>query len=204
MSSRRRSNQFIDEPDDDLDDDDLDDTDDLDDASSVSGSLNFDEGFLDESGNRVLPDHACKYVSRACSRESESERRRILIVGRPSSSSSSRYCGIHSPASVVRCNFPSCRKWFCNGRGNTSGSHIINHLVRAKHKEVSLHADSPLGETILECYYCGCRNVFLLGFIPAKTESVVVLLCRCVVAVAQRSAELSSFDALGDLTLVMQ
>ncbi len=50
--------------------------------------------------------------------------------------------------------------------------------VRAKHKEVCLHKDSPLGETILECYNCGCRNVFLLGFISAKTESVVVLLCR--------------------------
>ncbi|KAJ6389130.1 hypothetical protein OIU77_027473 [Salix suchowensis] len=69
-------------------------------------------------------------------------------------------------------------KWFCNSRGNTSGSHIVNHLVRAKHKEVCLHKDSPLGETILECYNCGCRNVFLLGFISAKTESVVVLLCR--------------------------
>ena len=57
-------------------------------------------------------------------------------------------------------------------------SHIINHLVRAKHKEVTLHKDGPLGETILECYNCGCRNVFLLGFIPAKADSVVVLLCR--------------------------
>jgi regulator of nonsense transcripts 1 len=87
-----------------------------------------------------------------------------------------RYCGIHSPACVVRC--VTCKKWFCNSRGNTSGSHIINHLVRSKHKEVSLHANSPLGDTTLECYNCGCRNVFLLGFIPAKTESVVVLLCR--------------------------
>ena len=31
-----------------------------------------------------------------------------------------------------------------------------------------LHPDSPLGETILECYNCGCRNVFLLGFIPVS------------------------------------
>lgn len=85
---------------------------------------------------------------------------------------------MHNPACVVRCNVSSCRKWFCNGRGSTSGSHIINHLVRAKHKEVCLHADSPLGDTILECYNCGCKNVFLLGFIPAKSESVVVLLCR--------------------------
>ncbi|KAG2645480.1 hypothetical protein PVAP13_2KG426600 [Panicum virgatum] len=89
-----------------------------------------------------------------------------------------RYCGIHNPACVARCNVPSCRKWFCNSRGNTSGSHIVNHLVRAKHKEVYLHKDSPLGETILECYNCGCRNVFLLGFISAKSENVVVLLCR--------------------------
>ncbi|PHT39760.1 Regulator of nonsense transcripts 1 [Capsicum baccatum] len=89
-----------------------------------------------------------------------------------------KYCGVMNPACVVRCNVPSCRKWFCNSRGNTSGSHIVNHLVRAKHKEVCLHKDSPLGETILECYNCGCRNVFLLGFISAKTESVVVLLCR--------------------------
>ena len=70
------------------------------------------------------------------------------------------------------------KKWFCNGRGNTSGSHIVNHLVRAKCKEVTLHKDGPLGETVLECYNCGCRNVFLLGYIPAKADSVVVLLCR--------------------------
>lgn len=41
-----------------------------------------------------------------------------------------RYCGVSNPACVVRCNVPSCRKWFCNSRGNTSGSHIVNHLVR--------------------------------------------------------------------------
>ncbi len=29
------------------------------------------------------------------------------------------YCGIHDPASVLLCN--QHKKWFCNGRGNTSG-----------------------------------------------------------------------------------
>jgi len=87
-----------------------------------------------------------------------------------------RYCGIHNPASVVKCT--TCNKWFCNSRGITSGAHIINHLVRSKHKEVSLHPDGALGDSVLECYNCGCRNVFLLGFIPAKSDSVVVLLCR--------------------------
>lgn len=52
-----------------------------------------------EYSKRDLPEHACKY------------------------------CGIHNPACIVRCNVPSCRKWFCNSRGNTSGSHIVSHLV---------------------------------------------------------------------------
>ena len=29
------------------------------------------------------------------------------------------YCGIHDPSAVVMCN--ATNKWFCNGRGNTSG-----------------------------------------------------------------------------------
>ncbi|GAB7365669.1 hypothetical protein MBLNU230_g7010t1 [Neophaeotheca triangularis] len=86
------------------------------------------------------------------------------------------YCGIHNASSVVKCL--TCSKWFCSARGNTSSSHIINHLVRARHKEVQLHPSSPLGDTTLECYNCGTKNVFLLGFIPAKSDTVVVLLCR--------------------------
>ncbi|XP_038115156.1 regulator of nonsense transcripts 1 homolog [Culex quinquefasciatus] len=102
-----------------------------------------------------------------------------------------RYCGIHEPSTVVMCNI--CKKWFCNGRGSTSGSHIVNHLVRAKHREVTLHGDGPLGETVLECYSCGVRNVFVLGFIPAKADSVVVLLCRQPCA-AQNSIKDMNWD----------
>lgn len=86
------------------------------------------------------------------------------------------YCGIHNTGCVVRCL--TCNKWFCNSRGSTSSSHIVTHLVRAKHKEVCLHAESQLGETVPECYNCGTKNIFLLGFIPAKSETVVILLCR--------------------------
>lgn len=86
------------------------------------------------------------------------------------------YCGIFDASCVVKC--VDTGKWFCNGRGNTSASHIIQHLVRSKSKQVSLHPESALGETVLECYNCGSKNVFLLGFISAKNDSVVVLLCR--------------------------
>lgn len=86
------------------------------------------------------------------------------------------YCGVHSPSCVAQCS--QCKRWFCNGRGNMPGSHIVSHLVRAKHKEILLHKDGPLGETFLECYLCGSRNIFNLGFIPAKADSTVMLLCR--------------------------
>jgi regulator of nonsense transcripts 1 len=90
------------------------------------------------------------------------------------------YCGYHNSSSVVQC--VKTGKWFCNGKPRgSSGSCIVQHMVRSKHKEVMLHAESPLGDSMLECYNCGNRNIFQLGFIPAKAESVVVLLCRdCV------------------------
>ncbi|KAA8565048.1 hypothetical protein EYC84_010811 [Monilinia fructicola] len=99
------------------------------------------------------------------------------------------YCGIHSPSCVVKCL--GCNKWFCSARGNATSSHIVNHLVRARHKEVQLHPESTLGDTVLECYNCGIKNVFLLGFIPAKSDTVVVLLCRQPCASAPSAKDVS-------------
>lgn len=122
---------------------------------------------------------------------------RMLLPGprRPSyrpcdhADGSSRYCGIHSPSCVVKCL--TCSKWFCSARSNATSSHIVNHLVRARHKEVQLHPQSTLGDTVLECYNCGTKNVFLLGFIPAKSDTVVVLLCRQPCAAAPSSKDMS-------------
>ncbi len=38
-----------------------------------------------------------------------------------------KYCGIHDPDSVVFCM--PCKKWFCNGRGHTSGRLVITTRV---------------------------------------------------------------------------
>ncbi|CAD5209734.1 unnamed protein product [Bursaphelenchus xylophilus] len=105
-----------------------------------------------------------------------------------------RYCGYHNSASMALCTV--CDKWFCNGKGNTTGSHIVNHLVRSNHREVSLHRDGPLGETQLECYHCGSRNVFMMGYITAKADSVVVMLCRipCASLAAQKSSNWEAED----------
>ncbi|KAL7481216.1 hypothetical protein ACHAW6_006890 [Cyclotella cf. meneghiniana] len=91
-----------------------------------------------------------------------------------------RYCGIHDPASVARC--VESNKWFCNATcAGGGGSHLVHHLVRSRSNQVSLHPESPLGETVLECYNCASKNSFVLGFVPASSSSVVVLLCRVCV-----------------------
>ncbi|ESL06566.1 regulator of nonsense transcripts 1 [Trypanosoma rangeli SC58] len=86
------------------------------------------------------------------------------------------YCGEDDPHSLAMC--AACRRWFCNGGHGTSGSHIVLHLVRNKHCAVQLHAENPLGDSALECYICRSTNIFSLGFMPSKEESVVVLVCR--------------------------
>jgi len=96
-----------------------------------------------------------------------------------------RYCGIHDPASVAKC--VETDKWFCNAPcAGGGGSHLVNHLVRSRSHQVQLHPESPLGDTILECYNCGNKNAFVLGFVPSASTSVVVLLCRvCVETVPE-------------------
>lgn len=37
------------------------------------------------------------------------------------------YCGIHDPSAVVMCN--NTKKWFCNGRGNTSGRYVLDRMT---------------------------------------------------------------------------
>ena len=86
-----------------------------------------------------------------------------------------RYCGIHDPASVAKC--VESNKWFCNG----TASHLVHHLVKTRNHQVQLHPNSPLGDTVLECYNCASKNAFVLGFVPSSATSVVVLLCRVCV-----------------------
>ncbi|EFP02881.1 CRE-SMG-2 protein [Caenorhabditis remanei] len=87
-----------------------------------------------------------------------------------------RYCGISDPLCVAKCTV--CNKWFCNSNDGTPGGHIVHHMVRSQHKEAYTHKDSPCGDTQLECYRCGSKNVFNLGFIPGKKDQVVVIICR--------------------------
>ena len=89
------------------------------------------------------------------------------------------YCGNHDPKTVVKCTSDSCNRWFCNSYGGyNTGSHIIAHLVKARHRTVSLHSENPLGETSIQCYVCSSKNIFILGIVPSRTENTLIFLCR--------------------------
>lgn len=144
-------------------------------STSISSNLNFVDQEDEESStkNSKFDEDSDNYIDD----EDDDEYQKENDFSLPEYACS--YCGIHDTACVVQCNFSECKKWFCNGKSGTNfTSHIITHLVHNKHKEVSLHADSILGETVLECYQCGSKNVFTLGFITAKSDNVVVILCR--------------------------
>lgn len=88
------------------------------------------------------------------------------------------YCGIHEIDAVVQCDTKDCKKWFCNGKGiNDFGSHAVLHMIKAKHKSFGLHKEAAI-QTSLECYMCGSKNSFILGFVTAKMDTVIILLCR--------------------------
>ena len=61
-------------------------------------------------------------------------------------------------------------------------------MVKANHKEIMVHPESPLKDSPLECYLCGSKNMFLLGFISAKTQACIILLCRepCLNQISQK------------------
>ena len=151
-------NEESEEEDDDDDDDDDDDEDDVSDVSEEDEEDSSDEDDDDDDDHLFTLDHYDeeKLPEYSC-----------------------RYCGIHDPACVAQC--VESKKWFCNAVCGSGGSHLVHHLVRSRSHQVQLHPESPLGETVLECYNCTSKNVFVLGFVPASSSSVVVLLCRVCV-----------------------
>lgn len=93
------------------------------------------------------------------------------------------YCGLSVPECVVLCE--SSGRWFCNTpRSVGVASCVVAHLATSRLRACRLHSASPLGDALLECYSCGGRNPFVLGYVPLRGEDTVLLLCRDTAATA--------------------
>mmetsp|Transcript_17356 Transcript_17356/g.31283 ORF Transcript_17356/g.31283 Transcript_17356/m.31283 type:complete len:854 (+) Transcript_17356:3455-6016(+) len=89
------------------------------------------------------------------------------------------YCGNHQPETLARCTHEGCGRWFCNSYGvNRAGSHIVLHLVKARHRSIMLHPENRLGDETIRCFTCNSGNIFLLGLVPSRVESTLIFLCR--------------------------
>ena len=103
------------------------------------------------------------------------------------------YCGLADTQAVVKSlDDKGGGRWFCNGnttsiiittittntiiitgRGHSSASHIVQHLVKSKNKVVQLHEDSAMGDITLECYNCGQKVLLLLLLLSLLSTSIV-------------------------------
>ena len=86
------------------------------------------------------------------------------------SATSCSNCGIHNPATLDNCNI--CRRKFFKRRGNTSGSFIVNYLVRANHKAVPLPLlkDGPLRDYQSTSTVVSETDLFFYLYLPAKNR----------------------------------
>ncbi|XP_026191435.1 regulator of nonsense transcripts 1 [Cyclospora cayetanensis] len=90
------------------------------------------------------------------------------------------YCGVSGCDILLRC--ASCDRFFCNsvsGAPRRSGvaSHILHHIIKSKHREVCV-CSSASGDTKLECFVCGVKNVLQLGMVVSEARGVVIIVCR--------------------------
>ncbi|KAM0675111.1 ATP-dependent RNA helicase [Gurleya vavrai] len=69
------------------------------------------------------------------------------------------YC---SSLTSIKCL--NCDLHFCNSRGSSNVSHIIYHLTKSKHKDISI------SEVDVKCRLCDVSNAFKLGFDGDKVD----------------------------------
>ena len=173
-------------------DDEASDEDALSDDDDESVLTASDDGYIDHYDEETLPPYACRY----CGIHDPASVARCV-------ESNKWFCNVSfflKPLPLVSVLIMACfgylllhpytfhhqspkhfhhkTKATCVGGG---GSHLVHHLVRSRSNQVQLHPESPLGDTVLECYNCASKNSFVLGFVPASSSSVVVLLCRVCV-----------------------
>ena len=92
---------------------------------------------------------------------------------------SCEYCACDDPRCLVRCKEDG--RWFCNNKARNGGSHIINHLVKARAKTIELPASNQYSKIPLICYHCQTDNIFQLCFVQSlKYETFYIVCTSCL------------------------
>lgn len=85
------------------------------------------------------------------------------------------YCGCSNIKCLAKCSTTGL--YFCNGKGVTTKSHILHHLQKIQSDEIELPEGNPFASASQECYVCGSKNVFKLGFLQIP-DGTLYYVCR--------------------------
>ena len=86
------------------------------------------------------------------------------------------YCGCQAVDCLARCIKTGL--YFCNGKGDTSQSHIIHYLRSMNESQFALPDTNGFAAVDLKCYVCESRNIYNLGFIQTQDASQIFIVCR--------------------------
>lgn len=86
------------------------------------------------------------------------------------------YCGCTAIDCLARCTHTGL--YFCNGKGDTSNSHIVHHLRTMHFDQIVLPDVNPFASIPLKCYVCESTNIFSLGFLHTKDGQQIFIACR--------------------------
>ena len=85
------------------------------------------------------------------------------------------YCGCQAVDCLARC--VKTGLYFCNGKGDTSTSHIVHYLRSNALTQFTVPETNAWAQIDLKCYVCESRNVYNLGFLPSE-DGQLYLVCR--------------------------
>ena len=85
------------------------------------------------------------------------------------------YCGCQAVDCLARC--VKTGLYFCNGKGDTSTSHIVHYLRSNALTQFTVPDSNSWAQVDLKCYVCESRNVYNLGFLPSE-DGQLYLVCR--------------------------
>ena len=85
------------------------------------------------------------------------------------------YCNCDDENCLVKC----CEsgKYFCNGIGEDSCSHIVHHLHHNQYHKIQLPPSNSYSKIDFCCFFCQNDNIFELSFIKKKEDGNYCIAC---------------------------
>lgn len=89
-----------------------------------------------------------------------------------------KYCGCNKIDCLAQCS--KTKYYFCNGKGDTSSSHIIHHLKTSNLSQINFPEENPFCQIPIQCYICDSANIFRLGYVFTTEGNTLFVCSQCL------------------------